>query len=96
MENSNDMYNNRIWLNEYSAGIPANINTDEYPILKDFISEMLKNNGNEPGFYNMGKWLTFTQVDKYSDNLAAYLHYRGLKPVDRVAIMMPNIFQSPI
>jgi len=96
MENSNDMYNNRIWLNEYSAGIPANIDTDEYPILKDFISEMLKKNGNEPGFYNMGKWLTFKQVDEYSDNLAAYLHYRGLKPGDRVAIMMPNILQSPI
>lgn len=96
MENNNDAYNNRIWLNEYSSGVPANIDTNDYPTVKGFIEEMLKKYGNEPGFYNMGKWLTFKQVDDYSNYLAAYLHYRGLKPGDKVAIMMPNILQSPI
>jgi long-chain acyl-CoA synthetase len=44
----------------------------------------------------MGKWLTFKQVDVLSRDLAAYLHYRGLKPGDRIAIMAPNILQAPI
>ncbi len=96
MENNHDVYNNRIWLNEYSPGIPANIDTNEYPTVRGFIDEQLKKYGDTPGFFNMGKWLTFKQVDEYSDRLAAYLHYRGLKPGDRVAIMMPNILQSPI
>ena len=96
MENNNDIYEKRIWLNEYSPGIPANIDTNEYPTVLGFINEQLKKYADSPGYYNMGKWLTFKQVDTYSDNLAAYLHYRGLKPGDKVAIMMPNILQSVI
>lgn len=96
MENNLENYEKRIWLNEYSAGIPANINTEEYPTVRGFIEDMLKKYGKENGYYNMGKWLTFSQVDAYSNHLAAYLHYRGLKPGDKIAIMMPNILQSPI
>lgn len=96
MENNIDYYEKRIWLNEYSPGIPANINTEEYLTARDFIEEMLKKYGKVNGYYNMGKWLTFSQIDTYSNNLAAYLHYRGLKPGDKIALMMPNILQSPI
>lgn len=96
MENNIDYYEKRIWLNEYSPGIPANINTEEYLTARDFIEKMLKKYGKVNGYYNMGKWLTFSQIDTYSNNLAAYLHYRGLKPGDKIALMMPNILQSPI
>ncbi len=96
MSNNNEIYEQRPWLGQYSPGIPANIDTTEYPTAKVFIEDMLKKYDKNPGFYNMGKWLTFKQVDTYSKNLAAYLHYRGLKPGDKVAIMMPNILQSPI
>ena len=96
MENNLDIYEQRIWLNEYAPGLPANINTDDYPTVRGFIEEMLTKYGDSPGYFNMGKWLTFKQVNTYSDNLAAYLHYRGLNPGDKVAIMLPNILQSPI
>lgn len=89
-------YENRPWLGDYSPGIAANIDLNEFKNLKSFVEQMLAKYSNDKGYYNMGKWLTFGQVDKYSTDLAAYLHYRGLKPGDRIAIMMPNILQAPI
>ncbi len=89
-------YEQRVWLNNYTSGVPANINIDEYPTARSFVEKMLKKYSYLKGYYNMGKWLTFKEVDKYSDDLAAYLHYRGLNPGDKIAIMIPNILQSPI
>ena len=96
MEDNNFYYEQRPWLNEYTPGVPANISIDEFPDIKSFIEQMFKKFANEKGYYNMGKWLTFKQVDNYSKNLAAYLHYRGLKPGERIAIMIPNVLQTPI
>ena len=96
MENNNLIYEQRPWLTDYAPGIAVNINSEEFPNAKVFIETMLSRYADEKGFYNMGKWLTFKQVDILSRDLAAYLHYRGLKPGDRIAIMAPNILQSPI
>jgi long-chain acyl-CoA synthetase len=96
MENNELIYEQRPWLTGYSPGVSANISPDEYSSVKVFIEAMLTKYASEKGFYNMGRWLTFKQVDTYSRDLAAYLHYRGLKPGDKIAIMTPNILQSPI
>ncbi len=96
MPNYSKEYEQRVWLNNYTSGVPANINTDEYPTARAFVEKMLKKYSDLKGYYNMGKWLTFKEVDKYSDDLAAYLHYRGLNPGDKLAIMVPNVLQSPI
>ncbi|MGE5355152.1 MAG: AMP-binding protein [Deltaproteobacteria bacterium] len=96
MENNNQIYEQRPWLTDYAPGIAVNINAEEFPNAKTFIDTMLARYADEKGFFNMGKWLTFKQVDVLSRDLAAYLHYRGLKPGDRIAIMTPNILQSPI
>jgi long-chain acyl-CoA synthetase len=44
----------------------------------------------------MGASLSFAQVDEASRALAAYLQGLGLVKGDRVAIMMPNVFQYPV
>ena len=90
------MNDNRPWLKHYPSGTPANIDPDLYPSLLDFINEMLQKYASQPGFYCMGKSLTYGQVDKYSTQLAGYLQSRGLEPGDRIAIMMPNLLQYPI
>jgi len=96
MENNELIYEQRPWLTDYSPGVSANINPEEYSSVKTFLETMLSKYATEKGYYNMGKWLTFKQVEAYSRDLAAYLHYRGLKPGDKIAIMTPNILQSPI
>jgi long-chain acyl-CoA synthetase len=86
----------RPWLNNYPKGLPANIDVEKYPNLNAFISEALLKFANQPAFYCMGKTLTYGEIDRMSMQLGAYLQSRGLKPGDKVAIMMPNLLQYPI
>lgn len=86
----------RPWLEQYPSGLPANIDTSQYPTLISLVQEALKKYQNDTAFINMDKKVSFGETDKLSDQLAAYLQSRGLKPGDRIAIMMPNMLQSPI
>jgi long-chain acyl-CoA synthetase len=88
--------NDRPWLKNYPKGLPVNIDIDHYPNLNAFIDEALKKFSSKEAFYCMGKTLTYAQIDVMSKQLGAYLQSRGLKPGDRVAIMMPNGLQYPI
>lgn len=90
------MSSDKIWLRNYSNGIPANINVDQYSSVVQLIDEVFKKYKNQPAFSNMDKVLTFSQLDKKSNQFAAYLHSRGLKPGDKIALMMPNLLQYPI
>lgn len=86
----------RPWLKNYPKGLPANIDIDKYPNLNAFINEAMEKFKDKPAFYCMGKTLSYGEVDKMSRQLGAYLQSRGLKPGDRMAIMMPNSLQYPI
>ena len=86
----------RPWLKNYPAGMPANINPDQYPNLMAILDETFKKYGNKPAFVGFGKELSFSEVDKMSRNFAAYLHSRGLEPGDKIALMMPNLLQYPV
>lgn len=90
------MTDSRPWLEQYPSGLPANIDTSQYPTLLSFLEEVLKKYKDQTAFINMGKPITYGEADVMSTNLAAYLHSRGLHPGDRIAIMMPNLLQSPI
>lgn len=86
----------RPWLKNYPAGIPANVKTDLYPSLREFVAECLIKFAPLKAFTIMGQSMTYKELDDKSNAFAAYLHYRGLKPGDRIALMMPNLFQYPI
>ncbi len=86
----------RPWLKNYPAGMPANINPDQYPNLLAILDETFKKYRNKSAFACFGKELTYDEVDKMSRNFAAYLHARGLEHGDKIALMMPNILQYPI
>jgi long-chain acyl-CoA synthetase len=86
----------RPWLAQYPSGIPANVDVEAYSTLKDLLADTTKQFRNRPAFSCMGKDITYHDLDKLSDAMGAYLHYRGLQPGDRVAVMMPNMLQYPI
>src|SRR5271155_2857661 len=87
----------RNWLNNYPPGVPADIDPDAYPSLKDAIEEALTTYRALPAFTNMGATLTYAQLDELSRAFAAWLQNKsGLLPGDRVALMMPNLLQYPI
>ncbi len=84
------------WLQIYPAGVPANIDPSQYPLLIDMINESLEKYADQTAFIFMGKSMTFGEVDRLSTQFAAYLQSRGLEPGDRIALMMPNMLQYPI
>jgi long-chain acyl-CoA synthetase len=87
---------NRPWLRNYPAGVPVNIDTTQYPTLLDFTKDCFQKYSANVAFECMGAKLSYKQLDQYSDQMAAYLHSRGLCAGDRIAIMMPNCLQYPI
>lgn len=90
------MTEERPWLKNYPQGVPANINPDKYDSVVSLFEESVKKFKSKVAFTNMGKSLTFAQVDRMSSNFGAYLISRGLQPGDKIAIMMPNLLQYPI
>ena len=86
----------KTWLKQYPAGVPANIDVEQYPSLVALLEESLKRYASLPAYKFMGKAISFAQVDEASRALAAYLQSLGLAKGDRVAIMMPNVPQYPV
>jgi len=87
----------RPWLANYPAGIPQQIDADEFPSIVAVLQSSLEKYRDRLAFTNMGRSLTYEEVDRYSKQFAAYLLGElKLKKGDRVAIMMPNCLQYPI
>jgi long-chain acyl-CoA synthetase len=87
----------RPWLASYPPGIPAEINPDEYASVPDLLRASFRRHAAAPAFSNLGSILSFTDVDSASRCFAAYLRTElRLNSGDRVAIMLPNLLQSPI
>jgi long-chain acyl-CoA synthetase len=86
----------KIWLKQYPAGVPAQIEVDLYASLVTLMEESFTKYRNLPAYLFMGKTVTFGQVDDASRALAAYLQSLGLDKGDRVAIMLPNVPQYPV
>lgn len=86
----------RVWLNCYPPGVPANIDDNAYNNLVQFFRENLDKYGSSIAFENMGKGITYAELQKLSDQFGAYLQSRGMMPGDKIALMMPNCLQYPI
>lgn len=86
----------RPWFAHYPEGIPYEINADAYPSLIELMEDGFKKYANRAAYSNLGKELTFAEIDKLSKNFAAYLQNSGLKQGDRIAIQMPNCLQYPV
>ena len=86
----------KTWLKQYPAGVPANIDVEQYPSLVALLDESFKKYAARTAYKFMGKAISFAQVDEASRALAAYLQAQGLDKGDRVAVMMPNVPQYPV
>ena len=87
----------RVWLKRYPSGVPAEINADHYPSLLDIFEQGIAQYPDKTAFINMGKSISYRELDQQSTAFAAYLQTElGLKKGDAVAIMMPNLLQYPI
>lgn len=87
----------KVWLNHYPADVPAEINADHHLSLVEMFESAVERYSDRAAFINMGKVLTFRELEERSRAFAAYLqHTLKLRQGDRVALMMPNLLQYPI
>lgn len=85
------------WLKNYQSGVPHEINPEIYGSIPELLEESFSKFGTKGAFHNMGKTLTYSDMDLLSKKFASYLQNTlKLNRGDRVAIMMPNILQYPV
>ena len=87
----------RPWLASYPAGVPADIDVNTYRSIVGVLETACDKFRHRPAYANMGKTLTYGDIDRLSSQFGAYLlNDLKLKKGDRVAIMLPNVLQYPI
>ena len=84
------------WLKQYPAGVPAEIDVNQYETVSQVLEESMQKYAARTAFVCMGKSITYAQLDSLSRNLGAWLQSRGIATGGRVALMMPNIMQYPV
>ena len=91
------MSEDRPWFKSYPAGVPHEIDMEQYRSIVAVFEEAVAKYRDRPAFTNFGKTITYGELDELSRRFAGYLLGElKLKKGDRVAIMMPNCLQYPI
>ncbi len=86
-----------IWYKKYPKVIPHEIDPDKYSSVVDLLETSFSKYADLVAFENMGKALTYREVDRLSAQFADFLqHHTSLTPGDRIAVQMPNLLQWPI
>ncbi|MFV0283209.1 MAG: AMP-binding protein [Castellaniella sp.] len=88
----------RIWLQHYPEGVPADI-TDQasaYESLAHLFEESCARHAGNTAYISMGTSMTYAQTLDKARAFAAWLQKQGVAKGDRVALMMPNLLQYPI
>jgi long-chain acyl-CoA synthetase len=86
----------RIWLDSYPPGVPADIDVTQYDSLVTLMEESFRKYADRVAYSFMGKDQSYASTDTQSQTFAAYLQSLGMARGDRVAIMMPNVPQYPV
>ncbi|AXQ28243.1 long-chain-fatty-acid--CoA ligase [Solimonas sp. K1W22B-7] len=87
----------RPWLQEYSEGVPADIDTSTYASAVDLLEQSIARFRERVAFDCMGASLSYDELDRSTQDFASYLqNVLGFHKGDRVAVMMPNLLQYPV
>jgi long-chain acyl-CoA synthetase len=63
----------RVWAKNYPEGVPTDINADHYASLLEVFDESIKDYAEKTAYINMGKSITYAELDQLSLKFAAYL-----------------------
>jgi long-chain acyl-CoA synthetase len=89
------IYEQKPWLKKYPPWVAPNLEVpkeNNVQIMKRTASQQK----NGPAIYYFGRCISYWELDRWSDNLAAALQDKGLKKGDRVVFYMQNIPQFVI
>ncbi|MDP3514821.1 MAG: long-chain-fatty-acid--CoA ligase [Sulfuritalea sp.] len=87
----------KIWLKHYPAGVPAEIDVDEFRSIGDLFDRSVRQYGPRRAYINMDKAITYAELDRLSAAFGAYCQsVLKLPKGARIALMMPNLLQYPV
>ena len=87
----------KVWLKSYPEGMPEEVPDPPFRSIRDLFEQSFEKYPNNAAYTNMGKTLTYGDLDRLSMQFACYLQNTlGLTRGERVAIMLPNILQYPV
>jgi long-chain acyl-CoA synthetase len=87
----------KVWLKSYPAGVPENVPEPPFRSILQLIEHGFAEYPNNPAYTNMGRTITYAELNELSRKFACYLQQTlGLTRGERVAIMLPNILQYPV
>jgi len=88
------LMSDKIWLEQYPPGVPAEINLNTYTSLADLFEKSCVKYADKAVASNYGSELSYKELEKLSGYFAAYLQQTlKLKKGDRLGLMMPNVMQ---
>ena len=87
---------NRFWLKSYPPGVPAEIEPARLSSLVELLRQACTEFRDRTAYEQMGRALSFAQLDELTRDFAAWLQAAGMGKGDRIAIMLPNTLQYPI
>ena len=85
-----------VWYASYPPGVPHEIDVTQYASLVQFFDECTTRFAERVAYVSAGASMTYRTLAQKVDAFASYLQSIGVKPGDRVAIMLPNTFQYPV
>ncbi|AOK23214.1 long-chain fatty acid--CoA ligase [Burkholderia ubonensis] len=85
-----------IWYASYPPGVPHEIDVTRYVSLVQFFDECTTQFADRVAYVSAGASMTYGALARKVAAFASYLQGLGVKPGDRVAIMLPNTFQYPV
>ena len=87
----------KIWLKHYPAGVPAEIDVNEFRSIGDLFAKSVKLYGPRKAYINMDKSISYTELDRLSAAFGSYCQsVLKLPKGTRIALMMPNLLQYPV
>lgn len=86
----------KIWLKSYPPGVPAEIDFRQFKSIGDLFEKSCAKFRDRTAYVNMGRSLTFGELEHLAAAFGAWLQSRGLARGTRIALMMPNCLQYPV
>jgi len=84
------------WLGQYDEGVPHTLRPYPERTLVDVVSEAARQRPDHSALLFQGARLSYVELERLSDALAAALTARGVSKGDRVALLLPNCPQFVI
>ena len=83
------------WQDNYDRGVPSRIQYAHWTV-PDLLDRAVERFSHSPALLYYGKCITFGDLDQLTHRFALALRALGVRPGDRVALMLPNTPQAVI